>query len=158
MTIEQTGLTVPAGSEENLTAHPPSGLLITGATGSFSTVDAGADGWGAGDFYAGGSGGNPWAAGGITSFTDAPAFSSDHWGFQLTCGGGASCTRPVGGNPPTAGPFASVTVSTVTLTVFDMQGPSVSAAGPNNLFDQTSGYAWNPAGDPWSIATAASDV
>jgi hypothetical protein len=156
MTIAQTGLTVPAGSEENLTAHAPSGLLITGATGSFSTVDVGADGWGGGDFYTGGSGGNPWA--GTSSFTDAPAFSSDHWGFQLTCGGGASCTRPVGGNPPTAGPFASVSVSTVTLTVFETQGPSVSAAGPNNLFNQTSGYAWNPAGDPWSIATAASDV
>ena len=37
------------------------------------------------------------------------------------------------------------------------QGPSVVAAGANNLFEQTSHYVWNPVGQPYPIAVSTSD-
>jgi hypothetical protein len=156
MTIAQTGLTVPGGSEENFSANAPAGLMITDAQSTYSTAEAGTGGWGSGDFYT--AGGNSWNPGASADPLTDPPFTSSSWGFQLLCSSAVSqCSRPLGGDPPTPGPFASVVVTGVTLTVSESQAPSLAPFGPANLANQTAGYAWNPPGDPWSIATAGSD-
>lgn len=151
MTIRSGGIYgLPAsGTEENFTAHAPAGISIVGASASFATPGAGANGWGSGDFYSGG--GSAWN--GLTSSNEAFSSGSSYWGFQLLCNnGGANCG--LGGSPPQAEP-AEVSVGSVTLTASEAQAPSISPA-PRSLFGQ-GGWVWNPAGDPWPVGASASD-
>lgn len=150
MTILSGGIYgLPAsGTEENFTAYAPLGLTIVGASASFATPGAGANGWGSGDFFSGS--GSSWNY--RTSSNESP-ISSSYWGFQLLCNhGGASCG--LGGSPPQP-EGAEVSVGSVTLTVSEAQAPSISPA-PGSLFGQ-GGWVWNPAGDPWPVGASASD-
>jgi hypothetical protein len=136
------------GSEENISTTAPAGITITNATADFTLTSAvGSHGWGAGDFYAGG--GQSWNLGNSPSI-DSP-IASGEWGFQLLCNN-ASSNCPITSIPP-----ESVAVSSVEFVASESQAPALSAPGPSNLFNNTTGYVWNPAGDPWSIATSGSD-
>jgi hypothetical protein len=137
------------GSEENISTTTPAGITITSAVASFALAGAvGSYGWGAGDFYFGG--GQSWNTG-VSPSRDDPIASSE-WGFQLLCSN-AQVNCPITTLPP-----VSVSVSAIQFTASESQSPGLSAAGSSNLFDQTNGYVWNPAGDPWSIATSGSDA
>ena len=113
--------------------------------------NTGSGGWGSGDFWQDAAGnyyGNSWNATGATegSGTGESLPSSGYWAYQLTCA--SSCTGP-----------ASVTLNSVALTASESAGPSLSAPnGGANLYNRTSGWVWNPAGDPWPAAVAATDV
>jgi hypothetical protein len=68
-----------------------------------------------------------------------------YYGFKMYCYA-ASCNLP-----------AITTVKDVDVTASETQGPGLVADGSNNLWYQTGHYVWNPAGNPWSIASSASD-
>ena len=70
-------------------------------------------------------------------------------GFAVACANGFSCTGA-----------GQISLSSVTLTASETTGPTLSAEGPGNLWDQSrSGESiWNPPGDAWPLTLAASDA
>ena len=152
LTIDSGAVSGSAESEQFYKVTPPSGIVLVGAMPSFSvSSNTGSGGWGSGDFWQDAAGnyyGNSWNATGATegSGTGESLPSSSYWAYQLTCA--SSCTGP-----------ASVTLSSVALTASESAGPSLSPPnGAANLYNRTSGWVWNPAGDPWPATVAATDV
>lgn len=146
---------VAGGTEENISTTAPPGVTITGATANFQqSGPLGTSGWGSGDFYSGG--GNPWNPSATSTFPDPP-FASSYWGFQIGCSSHvSSCAFATTTNPPSAQP-AVLAVNAIQFQASEAQSPSLIAAGADNLYYESGHYVWNPAGDPWSIATSGSD-
>jgi hypothetical protein len=113
-------------------AIAPSGLLIDQASASsvqVSGINTSGSGYGGGYFWGpGGSNGttvspsNP-QTGPFGVGEGNPGFPSSTFGFQVVCGNPHACTA-----------YANFSVSQVTLSVEETQGPSISAGG---LWDQS---------------------
>ena len=72
-------------------------------------------------------------------------FSSSYWGFQMVCGW-SSCSN-----------FGGIFLNSIELIATEDQGPGLTAVGSDNLWYQSSGWVWNPPGDPWSVELSGSD-
>ena len=83
-------------------------------------------------------------AGGDRSESDS-GFSSSYWGFQMVCGW-SSCSNSGG-----------IFLNSIELIATEDQGPGLTAVGSDNLWYQSSGWVWNPPGDPWSVELSGSD-
>ena len=135
----------PGGAYVSAQVNAPPGITITGATsnGSVFNLNNGT-GWVGGSFFAGG--GSAWSA--VTSILSDPPFASSYWGAVVECAPGYAC-----------GGAGQITLRSITLSATESQGPSLSAQGTGNLWNQTrqGEWIWNAPGDPWPITLAASD-
>ena len=152
LTVSASAISGSAQSEQFYKATPPGDISIAAATPSFGvSSNTGTGGWGSGDFWQnpdGSYGGFSWNATGGTETSGTPetyASPVPYWAYQLTCA--SSCS---GG--------ASVTLNSVAFTASESVAPQIGEpTGSPNLFNETSGWVWNPAGDPWPLTVSGSD-
>jgi hypothetical protein len=139
---------------------PSSALNITGAQfPALETVNVNnlnQPGYGGGVYWSGGGDavntGSNQAELGFGSDSTGSAFSSQYFGLQLVCGDTSGCDGT--GSQSNAQIVSSGTVS---FAVQETQGPSLSAAGIDNIFDQTGHWIWNTPGDAWPASISGSD-
>jgi hypothetical protein len=136
---------------------PSSALTITGANllaVSTVNINTGSPGYGGGVYWNGG--GQPLnvpsqAEETFGSDSTSPAFSSQYFGMQIVC----SDTKDCDGTGTQSGAYIA-NLGPVSLAVQENQAPSLIADGAN-LFYETSGWVWNPPGDPWPASASGSD-
>jgi hypothetical protein len=137
------GSSMPAGARIGIQTTAPPGVAITSAFVSPWEIYSlnNNQGWGGGSYYAGG--GSQWHDG--DTYELDSGFSSGYWGFQMICGW-PSCKN-----------FGGIYLNSIQLTATENQGPTLTAAGANNLWYQASRWVWNPGGDPWPVDLSGSD-
>jgi hypothetical protein len=137
-------------------AATPAGMTIDNVFGTMSVLDSqpvgyGGEGW-FGESYS--------ASGPLTSFSDTAgtdwgaetkSFSDTvegpAWGFDMTCG-----------LPPYCGGDTAMGSSNLEMNVTETARPSISTPGEGaNIANEPARWVWNPAGDPWSFSTVATD-
>jgi hypothetical protein len=126
--------------------NAPPGFVLTGAesVGTVTNLNNGS-GWTGGSFF--NNGGSHWSSGSNQILGDPP-FTSSYWGIDVSCPPGLTCAGA-----------GAVSLSSVTLTAAEYQGPSIAAVGTDNLWNQNrpGEWVWNPPGDSWPMPFAASD-
>jgi hypothetical protein len=77
---------------------------------------------------------------------------ASYFGLQVVCSDTGNCN-----SQGTEANAEVVSTGPISVNVEENQAPSLGPSGLGNLFDQTSGYVWNFAADPWPATTVASD-
>jgi hypothetical protein len=140
--------TVSAGAAGRWQLNAPAGITIE--TVQVPTIDSDGlvkvtqHGWLGRSYWSSG-----YATWGVNTSSETDGgnnpLNSSYWGFQLYCYS-SSC-----------GEAGYLDVPELDVTATENRGPRLSAIGSNNLWTEAGGWVWNPPGDPWSIAFAASD-
>jgi hypothetical protein len=139
---------VSAGAAGRWQVNAPAGITIESvqvpAIDREGLVKVSEHGWLGRSYWS--SGFSTWGVN-TSSETDGAdnVLNSSYWGFQLYCYA-SSCNNQ-----------GYLDVPEVDVTATENRSPSLSAIGPDNLWNESAHWVWNAPGDPWTIGFAAND-